>query len=188
MLAKIRHFVPKSTLFSIYHSIFSSHLTYGCQVWFQAPNTLTNQISTLQNKALRLINFKNKQEHTSPLYKSSQILKIKDHSDLLNCLFTYKCLHSELPLSFENFVTTIDHQYRTRAAVYGSLAILNVNTTLYGLQSIRYRCISTWNSFQRLYSNNRLSNLSKQKLKNVIRSFYLDSYEIKNIKFVSALL
>ena len=38
MLALIRHHVPKQTLLSIYHGVFSSHLNYGCQIWGQAIN------------------------------------------------------------------------------------------------------------------------------------------------------
>ena len=36
MLSKIRHYVPKEELKSIYFAIFSSHMTYGCQIWGQA--------------------------------------------------------------------------------------------------------------------------------------------------------
>jgi len=35
LLSKIRHYVPKNELVSIYHALFSSHLTYGVQVWGQ---------------------------------------------------------------------------------------------------------------------------------------------------------
>ena len=35
MLAKIRHYVTKDTLCSIYFGIFSSILTYGSQIWGQ---------------------------------------------------------------------------------------------------------------------------------------------------------
>ena len=35
MLAKVRHYVTKDTLRSIYFGIFSSTLTYGCQIWGQ---------------------------------------------------------------------------------------------------------------------------------------------------------
>ena len=33
MLSKARHFVPIDKLISIYFAIFSSHMTYGCQIW-----------------------------------------------------------------------------------------------------------------------------------------------------------
>ena len=80
-------------------------MTYGCQVWFQNNSTHTKQISILQNKALRIINFKDKRHNANVLYKGSKILKINDHSDLLNCLSVYDCLKSDLPSSLTNFVS-----------------------------------------------------------------------------------
>ena len=35
MLSKVRRFVHKKTLKSIYHTIFESHLFYSCIVWAQ---------------------------------------------------------------------------------------------------------------------------------------------------------
>ena len=33
VLYKLRRYVPKQTILSVYYSIFYSHLTYACQVW-----------------------------------------------------------------------------------------------------------------------------------------------------------
>ena len=33
VLSKIRHYVPKKILISIYHPLFSSHMHYACQIW-----------------------------------------------------------------------------------------------------------------------------------------------------------
>ena len=35
MLSKVRHYVPEHELISVYHAIFSSHMTHGCQIWGQ---------------------------------------------------------------------------------------------------------------------------------------------------------
>ena len=40
MLSKVRHFVDKKTLKSIYHAIFESHLLYSCLVWAQNFNSI----------------------------------------------------------------------------------------------------------------------------------------------------
>ena len=45
MLSKIRHYVSYNTLISIYYAIFSSHMTYGCQIWGQKGNTNRNKTS-----------------------------------------------------------------------------------------------------------------------------------------------
>ena len=72
MLAKIRHYVPRNTLRNIYFAIFNSHLLYGSQVWNQGDNALQDKIQILQNKALRIINFKDFRETANPLYKESK--------------------------------------------------------------------------------------------------------------------
>ena len=177
MLSKIRHYVPRDTLFSIYYAIFSSHMTYGCQVWFQNNSTHTKQISILQNKALRIINFKDKRHNANVLYKGSKILKINDHSDLLNCLSVYDCLKSDLPFSLTNFVSKIDHGCHTRNSATDCLNIPQVNTTLYGLQSIKHRCIVAWNNLQKLQKSKPLTSYSKNELKNIIKSLLLQTYE-----------
>ena len=53
ILAKTRHFIPKHEVMSLYYSIFSSHLLYGCQVWGQHTNSYFKKIETLQNNALK---------------------------------------------------------------------------------------------------------------------------------------
>ena len=73
LLSKIRYYVPKYLLRTIYFSIFNSHLIYTCQVWGQNEAKI-QQISELQDKALR-INFKPKNYPVSELYKSNEILK-----------------------------------------------------------------------------------------------------------------
>ena len=35
LLSKVRYYVPKHLLRTIYHSIFNSHLIYACEIWGQ---------------------------------------------------------------------------------------------------------------------------------------------------------
>ena len=49
ILSKLRHFLPLPSLVTIYHALFSSHLTYGCQTWGQGQKVLLNKIQILQN-------------------------------------------------------------------------------------------------------------------------------------------
>ena len=79
MLSKIRHYVSYNTLISIYDAIFSSHMTYGCQIWGQKGNANRNKISILQNKILKQIHFKPNDETVNPLYHKANILKFNDY-------------------------------------------------------------------------------------------------------------
>ena len=75
MLTKIRHYVNKNTLRSIYYGIFSSILTYGCQIWGQIQNKYVNRVIKLQDKAIRIINFAHFNASTKRLHYNSKNLK-----------------------------------------------------------------------------------------------------------------
>ena len=48
ILSKLRHYVPQKTLITVYHSLFSSHLIYACQVWGQDNSQSINRIGFTQ--------------------------------------------------------------------------------------------------------------------------------------------
>ena len=57
VIARLRHFVPPSTLLTLYRSLISPYFLYGLTVWSQAPQIYLNQYLVLQKRALRLIYF-----------------------------------------------------------------------------------------------------------------------------------
>ena len=95
LLSKIRYYVPRYLLRTIYFSIFNSHMIYTCQIWGQNKCKI-KKISELQDKAIRIINFKQKNYPVAELYKNSRILKLSDYIKLLNCMFV------QMP-AFKNF-------------------------------------------------------------------------------------
>ena len=94
MLSKIRHYTSAEQMKSIYHAIFASHMTYGCQIWGQSfNNTHINKIQILQNNALRIITFcPDFRDHVTPIYAAQNILKIKDLIALKNILLIHDYL------------------------------------------------------------------------------------------------
>ena len=77
MLCKARHYINFDGLKNFYYVIFSSHLSYGCQIWGQHINTF-NQKVFLQNRAIRIISFSDFDATSNPLYANLKILKLKD--------------------------------------------------------------------------------------------------------------
>ena len=112
MLAKIRHYTSPEQVKSIYHAIFSSHMTYGCQIWGQSfNNTHINKIKTLQNNALRLITFSNDfRDHVTPIYAAQGILKIKDLISLKNILLIHDYFKNKLPSTFNDYYKLKEYQ------------------------------------------------------------------------------
>ena len=97
MLSKVRHYVPKTELKSIYHAIFASHLRYGCQIWALENTTQVKRIENLQNRAMRIINFEEYRAPSDPIYFEHQLLKLGDMVRLNNCLLVLSLIHISEP-------------------------------------------------------------------------------------------
>ena len=117
ILFKIRNYVNPKILRSIYFAIFESHLNYSSIVWAQNPGSIKRLI-ILQKKALRIINFKPRNCHTSPLFKENVILKLIDKVHLENILFVNKCINNLLPPIFNDWFTLVSaqHSYQTSSS------------------------------------------------------------------------
>ena len=59
LLAKLRHYVNSTLLRTIYYAIFEPHVRYGCQLWEQTQTQVLQNIDKIQNKPLRITNFRN---------------------------------------------------------------------------------------------------------------------------------
>ena len=156
LLSKVRYYVPKYLLRTIYFSIFNSHIIYTCQVWGQNQAKI-KQISELQDKALRIINFKPKSYPVSELYKSNEILKLTDYIKLLNCLFVKNTLSAnQIPIFNNSFKKTNEiHSHNTRHTSRNTVE--QPMTESYGRYSACFQAVTTWNNLQNILPIDMLS-------------------------------
>ena len=143
MLAKIRHYVSTETVRSVYYALFSSHMSYGCIVWGQKGSTLCGKLSTLQNKAMRIILFSDFNAPSKPLFHRMGILQLNDVVTLENFLFAKSFVSQNLPVPLQQMFSLVrdGHEYHTRSALKNHFTVPNITTTKYGLNSINYQCV-----------------------------------------------
>ena len=55
ILRRIKHFVPQSSLVTIYNTMFLPHLDYGIIVWSNCGDSNLSKLQKLQNTAMRII-------------------------------------------------------------------------------------------------------------------------------------
>ena len=155
LLAKLRYYVSTTTTRSVYFAIFDAKLRYGSQIWGQQKTATIKQIEKLQNKAIRIINFKSKNDPSNPLYKSMKILNLNDVILSNHCMSVLKIIRNEQSNTFSNFfkVSHNEHNYNARGA---NIMKPTVKTTTYGLNSIKYKSADDWNKLQknRIVNNN----------------------------------
>ena len=97
LLSKIRYFVDFNTLINLYYTFIYSFLTYGLIVWGNTYQSILNPLLILQKRALRIITFSSFQEHSTPLFKYTKILKLCDLIHLHIAIFMYKFHANLLP-------------------------------------------------------------------------------------------
>ena len=175
MLYKIRHFVDHPTLRMIYFGIFSSILTYGCQIWGQ-HNSVSKKPQILQNKALRAITFKPSRASSSPLFKDCKILKLADYINLQNFLFAHDNLKNNIPSSLSGGLSLVDTVHNTRNETNYQLDRPRSKTILYGSKSIKSRSVDIWNFINNLSHQDKLYEKSRAVCKKLVTEFLIDRY------------
>ena len=180
LLAKLRYFVSANLLRTVYYAIFDSYLLYRCHVWGQNKNGSTNEISALQDKALRVISFKNRNTTAGPLYKEKKVIKFFNLIMFYNCLYVAEHLNQNLPSSFGGYFTyMVDrHNHNTRGAVKKLIDVPHSRTNFYGAQSITAKSAKDWNSLQNqvAFNFNQEGTIFIPKLVSILNKHFLESY------------
>ena len=177
LLSKVRHYVIKEELKSIYHAIFSSHLSYGSHIWGQQGKYIET-ICKLQNRALRVINFEGFNTDPNPLFKRCNILKLQDMVKFQNILHVHDYLSKSLPECFQDDFSRLQDVYstiHTRNSNLGCLFKPGRKTTRFGIYSISHKCICNWNTVTKQLNVN-LAHLPRNKLKLLLKQHFLNSY------------
>ena len=144
ILTKIRHFAPQNVLISLYYSFIESYTNYNILNWSATPASNLESIRMSIKKAIRVITFENKYEHTSPLFKKLGILPLDQQIQLKQAAFMWKVHNDYIP-------PTISCMFNLN----NSEIIRRINPNKYHLPNprlnyakihISYSCVKLWNT------------------------------------------
>ena len=139
ILSKLRYYVTLDTLITLYFALLYPFLIYGILIWGNTYPTNIKPLFILQKHAIRLITFSKFDEHTSPLFKITSILKFFDLVTLHISLFMFKFHNKLLPTVFDTYFRPISpiHNYRTRLSSKDAFSLPRIRTN-YGIFNIRF--------------------------------------------------
>ena len=125
-------------------------MIYGCQIWGQHKTNLVKRVMKLQEKAIRIINFKDNNAQVSNIFAQSNILKFEDCVHYRNINLVKNSTEKSVPASFNDFFiqTQEIHQHNTRGASNNLTDIPQSRTSFYGMHSIRSKSAIAWNIMQ----------------------------------------
>ena len=179
-LSKLRHYVDKKTLSSLYFSLFHSHVSYAAKIWGQRQTIHANRIFLLQKQALRIMSFSDFRAHSSPLFLKYKFLSFPDFIKYSNTIFLFNLLKANLPSpvlqSFELIRLKNTIRNEVNRIKSGLLKLPEVRTVTYGNYSTFYQSISIWNELQNYLAFDDLSTLALDRLKDLTKLYFLSSY------------
>ena len=114
MFAKLRHLVPVECLKALFLSLVQSKISYALEVYGVAKECHLKRLQVLQNRMLKILQFKNYRCSTNILHKCYGILKIKDLYEAKILNFMHKVHHNpeKLPNAFHNYFETNEDKYK----------------------------------------------------------------------------
>ena len=79
-------------------------------------------------------------------------------------------------------ITCNQHKYPTRRATRYTVNIPKVNTTIYGLRSIKFQSAHVWNLFVNKFPDENLKHKSRNICKKIITKYLLSTYIWPNVQ------
>ena len=95
--SKSKTFFKNSAILKLYYTLFHTHLTYGLIIWGSTFKSYVNKLSTLQNKAVKIIGGAKSSDRATPYFSKFNILKLSDLPMFEIETFTYKSKNNLLP-------------------------------------------------------------------------------------------
>ena len=118
----------------LYNCLVYPSLIYGNAAWGSACKNNLKSLVTTQKKIIRVLNFKQKYEHTAPLFQNLNALTIENINKYISLIYLFKSLHSNSNFMFTRYVPGY---YNTRLANSLSLVVPNIRLT-HSRQSIKF--------------------------------------------------
>ena len=97
----------------LYHTMVNPYLLYGNILWGGAHQKYTKRLNIMQKRAIRTIMNATYNEHTSPLFKATNILILTDLHDFQVVNHEHDTRHRDgpnLPLSHSEIMRSIFHR------------------------------------------------------------------------------
>jgi hypothetical protein len=107
ILNRVKNFMPKESLRTIYFSMIHSHLNYCMPIYGCTSNKNLSKIEKAQKKALRIINKANYRAHTKELFETSRIMPFRKLLQYQQGLLVHSIYHKYCPPALHNTWPTV---------------------------------------------------------------------------------
>ena len=154
--------MPKEVLKTLYNAHILPHLYYCSPIWCSTYPSHLLPLIRLQKRIIRIVTHSTFFQHTNPLFKETNILKLIDVNKTFIASYMYKHMH-------EDSFLHVQHNYPTRQR--DNLRIPQHNTTLFK-HSLAYMGPKIWTSIP----NSIVNSSSLKYFKRSLKRYLIDTY------------
>ena len=108
IINRSKYFLDKHSLLLLYNALVLPYINYCCLVWGFAFPSYLNRIEILQKRAIRVIDGQHRLAHSDPIFKSLEILKVKDIAKQQLLTVMHKKFIGGLPTEIDALFTLSD--------------------------------------------------------------------------------
>jgi len=140
IINRLKFVFPQRILFTLYNSLLLPHFFYGILLW----GYCADRVVKLQKRAIRTISFSKPLDHTEPLFKTLNLLKLEDIYVIRIYKFYHKLSNNNLPSYFDEYkmlTEPITRRYSTRCTILETYRVKNE----YAKCCLKYQLISLLN-------------------------------------------
>ena len=147
-IRKLKPYVTRETLVSVYCALVQPYFDYCCLVWEPIGATLSNRLQSLQNRAARVIlGYRNEHGQSEAALNELQWKTLMQRRLVMKARLMYRIIHGQAPAvlieSFQNPIAP-QHDYNLRNSDFGFY--LTKPKTEYMKKSISYSGAKLWNN------------------------------------------
>ena len=171
-MRKLRSYIPREILITLYNSLILPYLTYALEVWHDAFLNETERVFVLQDKSIRIANALEYNAHTTSYFRSMQALNLPDLYKYHLLIFVYKSLILKENVNVVTFRQNLEnHDYNTREKEAITIPLYKRVKSQF---SIRYAAAKVWNGLP----TNIRSCISLTMFKTALKQYIYSSYKL----------
>lgn len=147
---RIRKHLPFNLLRTLYFAFVYPILTYGIELFGYASDHLLNKLNVINNKLLRILQFRPIQTNSLELYKLYNTLPISKLYQFKLILFTHSWVYrkAKLPECFHNLFNYKRNVFNHYTRNNSDLFVVRCKSSLYQ-KSFKFNCVKFWNGLPR---------------------------------------
>ena len=164
-----KNILNTSHLLILYYSLVYPYLDYGLALWGSTHSTIVNSVFIKQKKAIQIVARATCNEHSSPLFKQLNILKLYDLYQVQVAKYMFSMTKGTLPLAHHITLNTDIHTHDTRNKNNPHIA---QRRTVIAYKNLRHKGPAIWYSIP---SEIRIKNTFKS-FNNNLKKYFINNY------------